>query len=688
MLNKLKIGTKLIGGFFMVLFLLGVVAAFGLWGLTESSKSAAEVTSITGIRYDIMKICGLTQDARLAAVNGVLYRTEKYRADRAKIDGDIKTLNINVQKIIDEKKLEDVKSALDNMIASYDAFAAKDEQWYEIEKERVAEVSELVKKADFIVQKLGELTNAIVAAMQSDAEAKLIDGHRYSPDGRVDQLLEAQYCTSSMQKLRRLFYQYLSLTDAVAKNKVKEMIDSTIKELREGYEKVAVKLTTVEGKETSRQIFEAVDVWQKLFYSGIKFLEQQDELDRKQSVDIATLDEKRKEVEEITSKKITDIREVANTVDRRVLTGISAVTLIALFLGVIISLVLSRNITVGLKSAMSSINQVVLDGDLSAEIADVIIHRQDEVGDMARVAGAVLSDYRAVDAMANSLASGDWRITVKEKSPLDTMNQNLDKMLGQVNQVLSEISESVKQVSTGSGEVSSAAQTLSSGAQESSASLEEITASMSEISSQTRANAQSAGEARDLAQKATEAAAEGQDAMKHMNESMEQITKNSAEIQRVIKVIDDIAFQTNLLALNAAVEAARAGAHGKGFAVVAEEVRNLAARSAKAAQETSELISTSGREIVKGGDVASKTSEVLDAIVTQIKQTAELVGGIAVASNEQAQGVAQVTIGLQQIDAVTQQNTAAAEESASAASEMSSMAAKLQELVGKFKLRE
>ncbi len=100
------------------------------------------------------------------------------------------------------------------------------------------------------------------------------------------------------------------------------------------------------------------------------------------------------------------------------------------------------------------------------------------------------------------------------------------------------------------------------------------------------------------------------------------------------------------------------------------------------------LISKSGQEIANGGAVATRTAQVLDTIVEQIKQTTDLVAGIAVASNEQAQGVGQVTVGLQQIDAVTQQNTAAAEESASAANEMSGMATNLQGLVARFKLRD
>ena len=396
------------------------------------------------------------------------------------------------------------------------------------------------------------------------------------------------------------------------------------------------------------------------------------------------------QVEELT-KKVHDANRIAenqmqanNVQSNKIVIGVSLA--IILLVGAI-AVFVGRSFSAPIVRSVAVLHGIVEEGDLSLEVPADITARGDEIGEVGKGIKQVLADYNAIATRIRHLAEGDWTDFVKEKGTKDTLSLDFRNMYAKVNKTLKEIGDSVERVATGSGEVSNASQSLSNGAQEAAASLEEITASMSEISSQTKTNAESAGQARDLAHQASQAAGEGQTAMKNMTEAMERITANSSEIQRVIKVIDDIAFQTNLLALNAAVEAARAGQHGKGFAVVAEEVRNLAARSAKAARETSDLIAKSSHEIDKGGEVTTHTANVLNTIVEQVKQTTDLVAGIAVASNEQAQGVNQVSVGLQQIDSVTQQNTASAEESASAANEMSSMAVNLQKLVAQFKLR-
>ncbi|MDR0522069.1 MAG: methyl-accepting chemotaxis protein [Planctomycetaceae bacterium] len=391
---------------------------------------------------------------------------------------------------------------------------------------------------------------------------------------------------------------------------------------------------------------------------------------------------------------VTDIEKADKETDSKMgknntemMTLVAGVSLGIILLSVGVAFVVGRSFAAPIVRSVAVLRSIAGEGDLSEEVPAKILARGDEIGEVGRGIKQILDDYRTIGDRLQRLAGGDWTETIQSKGPHDLLNQHFAAMYEQVNKTLREISEKVMQVNSGSGEVASASESLSGGAQESAASLEEISASMNEISSQTKVNAASAGSAKELAQKASQAASEGQNAMQQMNTAMNQITKNSDEIQRVIKVIDDIAFQTNLLALNAAVEAARAGAHGKGFAVVAEEVRNLAARSAKAAKETTDLINTSGQEIKRGGDTAVHTSNVLNTIVEQIKQTTDLIAEIAAASSEQAEGVNQVTVGLQQIDSVIQQNTAAAEESASAAGEMKATAAGLQQIVSQFKLR-
>ncbi len=212
---------------------------------------------------------------------------------------------------------------------------------------------------------------------------------------------------------------------------------------------------------------------------------------------------------------------------------------------------------------------------------------------------------------------------------------------------------------------------LASGASEQAASLEETTASLEEMASMTRQNADSAQTAKQIASQTRTAVENGSEGMKRMTAAMDGITTSSAEIGKIIKTIDDIAFQTNILALNAAVEAARAGEVGAGFAVVAEEVRALALRSATAAKETSEKIETALRRSREGKSTSVEVEAMLSGIVQQVQKMDSLVAEIATASAEQSDGLKQLNTAMAQMDKVTQSNAAGAEETASAAHELS-----------------
>ncbi|MGE4292357.1 MAG: methyl-accepting chemotaxis protein [Desulfovibrio sp.] len=326
------------------------------------------------------------------------------------------------------------------------------------------------------------------------------------------------------------------------------------------------------------------------------------------------------------------------------------------------------------------------EGDVDREVAVQALKINDELGDMARGFKAMVDAQRVRAELAKAIAGGDLTREVQVASDKDRLGLALDEMVKSLNDIMGQIGAAAEQVQSGSGQVSESSQALSQGATEQASSLEEITSSVTEISSQTRTNAENASQASRLASQARDAATEGDREMKNMVAAMQDINQSSQAISKIIKVIDEIAFQTNLLALNAAVEAARAGQHGKGFAVVAEEVRNLASRSAKAAQETAQLIEGSVVKVGKGSEIAAQTAESLQQIVDKAARVADLVAEIAAASDEQAKGVNQINIGLGQIDQVTQQNTANAEETASASEELSSQAVEMRRLVGRFRL--
>ena len=306
------------------------------------------------------------------------------------------------------------------------------------------------------------------------------------------------------------------------------------------------------------------------------------------------------------------------------------------------------------------------------------------------VANMISKPLRRMVDSAEEIANGNLDVNVKIDSQDEVGELGLAfiKMTDHINEIMTNIDSAAEQVAAGSKQIADSSMGLSQGATEQASSIEQLTASIEEISAQTRLNADNASEANELAEITRTNAIQGDNEMKRMLESMEEINESSANISKIIKVIDEIAFQTNILALNAAVEAARARQHGKGFAVVAEEVRNLAARSADAAKETTRMIEGSIKKVDDGTKIATTTAAALNKIVDDVAKVSGIVGNIAAASNEQAIGISQINQGIMQVSEVVQMNSATSEESAAASEELSSQAELLREQAARFILKK
>ncbi|MEG2875389.1 MAG: methyl-accepting chemotaxis protein [Hydrogenoanaerobacterium sp.] len=389
---------------------------------------------------------------------------------------------------------------------------------------------------------------------------------------------------------------------------------------------------------------------------------------------------------------------MGNTVSER-LTNTSNASIIlmavvmisALIIAIIFAIFVSRSISRPVKACADRL-VLLSQGDLHSPVPAAT--STDETGVMLK---ALDSTTTSISTLISDIGRGlgemahgnlDIESNADYKGDFSELKTSILLILSSFNDTLGQINQAADQVSSGSDQVSSGAQALSQGATEQASSVEELAATITEISEQVKNNAENAKNASLKTNEAGSEVANSNQKMQELIVAMGEISTSSQEIGKVIKTIEDIAFQTNILALNAAVEAARAGAAGKGFAVVADEVRNLASKSAEAAKGTTSLIEGSVKAVEKGTHLVDDTAKSLMSVVEGTSGVAVIVDKIAIASGEQANSIAQVTQGVDQISSVVQTNSATAEESAAASEELSGQASMLKNLVSGFKLKK
>jgi methyl-accepting chemotaxis protein len=327
------------------------------------------------------------------------------------------------------------------------------------------------------------------------------------------------------------------------------------------------------------------------------------------------------------------------------------------------------------------------DAEMVRQREQLDAERQANMSETERSAHAQRKVVEELGTALEKLAAGDLTARVPDLGgEFAALQDNFNRALSALEATVGTIDSAQHAVKQASDSLGGSTDELARRTEQQAAALEQTAAALDEITTTVKASSEQATEAGNLVGSTREAATSSSEIVRSAIKAMGGIEESSSRIAQILKVIDDIAFQTNLLALNAGVEAARAGEAGKGFAVVAQEVRDLAGRSANAAKEIKDLIEESGTQVSNGVDLVNKTGRSMEQIEQQITAVAEKIDAISRASREQATGLSQVNMAINEMDTMTQKNAAMVQDSNTSSHKLAGECERLADVVRSFKL--
>lgn len=366
------------------------------------------------------------------------------------------------------------------------------------------------------------------------------------------------------------------------------------------------------------------------------------------------------------------------------------------FLVVLFGIILIKSMNRIIKRSLDPI-QLITEGAAKLEAGDLNIHidiqSEDELGRLSQAfnhISTIISNYvKDISEQLSQMADNNMDINITQDYIGDfiPIQISIEKISQSLNETLHEIVLSADEVSASSENVSSGAQTLSDGATEQASAINQLAASIEDLSQDVSENAKDAQTANNFVFEVNRHIGESNKEMEHLIHAMTEISHSSSEIEKIVKTIEDIAAQTNLLSLNASIEASRAGMAGKGFAVVANEIRELAAKSAQAVNQTANLIASSQRAVENGMGIADNTAKSLMTVVKGSKEILSSMEKISNASQNQKGVLEQITTNVDLISSVVQSNSCFAQNSAETSAELSDQSKRLHELVNRFHLK-